>query len=71
VAEEARREHPAAVDDEEITRVEEVGEIPKRVMAAAACGPVEEQKPGGVTLRQRLLSDPLGREDVVEVSDLH
>jgi hypothetical protein len=70
-AQKARRKDTAAVDHQQVARVQEVGQVAEPVMAEAAGGAIEDEEPRRIALRQGLLRDELGRQVVVEEADVH
>ena len=70
-AEEARRKDPRVVDDEQVARPEQVGEIGEGVMVDRAVDPPEPQQPRGAAPRRWLLGDLFRRQIEVEVRNPH
>ncbi len=67
-AEQARSKYPARVEDERVTRRDEVGQVAKAAMLdRTALAPYDEQ-PAVVTSRERLLRDTIGGEREVVVA---
>src|SRR5262249_20089177 len=66
-----RRNHARVVDDEAITRSEQVGKLGEAVVLEAAACAVDDEQPRRIAGRRGGLRDQLGRQLVVEVRELH
>jgi len=71
VAAQPRRDHPGVVEDQQIARAQQLRQLPDGAVLGWPLKPREHQQAGGVALRQGSLGDPLLRERVVEVGELH
>jgi hypothetical protein len=69
-AEQARGEHPCVVGDQQITVSQEGREIAYRCMAELAGTAVENEQPG-LSARERVLRNQLGRQVVIKLVRSH
>jgi hypothetical protein len=70
LADEPRREDATAVENQQVARHEEIGQVPKGMVVSGAGPAVEPEKARGVALGRRRLGDALGRQLEIEVVDL-
>ena len=60
-AKQSRREHPGIVDDEQVARPQQIGQVGDGPVAHDAAVAVENQQPGRLTVRRRSLGDTVRR----------
>ena len=66
-----RRDHARIVDDEAVTRAEQVGKLGEAMILEAAARAVDDEQSRCIARRSRRLRDQLGRQLVVEIRKLH
>jgi hypothetical protein len=70
VAEQSGGEDTRVVDDQQVARTQQLGEVVKMAIDERAGLPVEDQQTRGAAIRQWFLCDELGREIEREVGEL-
>ena len=67
----ASRENFRVIEDQQIAGLKDVRKLPEGAVLDGLRGPIEEHEARGVTLGQRVLSDQLAGQVVVEFVDAH
>jgi hypothetical protein len=70
LADKARRKDATAVENEEVARPQEEGQIAKGAVVDGAGKPVEAKKAGRIAFGRGLLGNPLRRQVEIEIFDL-
>ena len=71
MSEQARRQHPAVVQDQEIIRPKKLRKVTKAPICELPIVPSEAQHAGIRTVLQRLFGDQLFGQVVIELGDEH
>jgi hypothetical protein len=70
-AEQAGRENPRIVEDQQLVATEKLGQFSKTAVFEAALDPLEEEHSRSIAVGKRTLGDQFRRQRIVELSDLH
>jgi hypothetical protein len=68
---ETRRQYACVVDDDEVARFQQSGEVAHVTVLGRLEGTAIDEQAGAVTWLQRVLGDAIGRQRVVELRHLH